>query len=116
MPDKFLLQGLENPRVHAYYRFMHDVAILFGAAAKNSSERELRDVIQFEMELAKVSTISKQKSVKIPTFFLLFRSQHQSVADEICRSRSMNLPLKRFNKHFRISIGSITSIGISIIM
>lgn len=53
MPDTFFLQGLEHPRVKAYYNFMVDVATIFGAS-KNRSERELRDVIQFETELVKV--------------------------------------------------------------
>lgn len=60
-PDKILLQGLEHPRVKAYFRFLTDVAVIFGAT-KNDSERELLDVIKFEMELAKVS---KQKLWKI---------------------------------------------------
>lgn len=72
MPDAFLLQGLQHPRVKAYYDFMVDVAIIFGAS-KNNSERELLDVIQFEAELVKVLFINVLSiSIKNPQLLSFF--------------------------------------------
>lgn len=50
---KFLLQGMEHAFVKAYYEFMVDAAVIFGAHRSNA-EIEFLDVLQFEMELAKV--------------------------------------------------------------
>lgn len=50
---KFLLQGMENAFVKAYYDFMVDAAVIFGAN-RTSAEIEFLDVLQFEIELAKV--------------------------------------------------------------
>lgn len=50
---KFLLQGMEHRFVKSYYDFMVDMAVIFGANRTNA-EIEFLDVLQFEMELAKV--------------------------------------------------------------
>lgn len=44
---------MEDPNVKAYYEFMVDAAVVFGAN-KNVAELELLDSLRFEMELAKV--------------------------------------------------------------
>lgn len=50
---EFLEQGIEDTNVKAYYDFMVDVAVLFGAN-KSDAERELLESLKFEIELAKV--------------------------------------------------------------
>lgn len=50
---KFLLKGMEHEFVRAYYDFMVDAAVIFGAN-KTNAEFEFLDVLQFESELAKV--------------------------------------------------------------
>ncbi|XP_031638615.1 neprilysin-2-like [Contarinia nasturtii] len=52
--QKFLLRGMEDTNVKAYYDFMVDVAVIFGANKRNA-EIELLDALQFEIELAKIS-------------------------------------------------------------
>lgn len=53
LDSQFLLKGMENSNVKSYFNFMVDAAVIFGAARKNA-EHELRDSLQFEMNLAKV--------------------------------------------------------------
>lgn len=53
LPTKFLLNGLNDTNVRAYYDFMVDAAVIFGAN-KSAAEVELRDALQFEIELANV--------------------------------------------------------------
>lgn len=51
--DEFLRKGIDDPNVNAYYRFMVDAAVLFGANPKNA-EAELLHALNFEINLAKV--------------------------------------------------------------
>lgn len=53
MSRKFLLKGMEHAFVKAYYDFMVDAAVIFGANQTNA-ETESLDILRFEMELAKV--------------------------------------------------------------
>ena len=48
-----LLKGIEDPSVAAYYRFMVDSAILLGAK-KSDAEKQMQEVLDFEMNLANV--------------------------------------------------------------
>lgn len=50
---EFLVKGIQDTNVKAYYDFMVDAAIMFGAN-KSAAERELLDSLNFEIELAKV--------------------------------------------------------------
>lgn len=50
---EFLVKGIEDTNVRAYYDFMVDAAVIFGAN-KTDAERELLDSLKFEIELAKV--------------------------------------------------------------
>lgn len=50
---EFLVKGIEDTNVKAYYDFMVDAAVIFGAN-KTDAERELLDSLKFEIELAKV--------------------------------------------------------------
>lgn len=55
---------------------MVDLAVLFGAE-KSAAERDMNDAIDFEMKLAKVSTLkihfSKRQTMKKQTFEILHR-------------------------------------------
>lgn len=51
MSAEFLVQGLFHARVRNYYDFMVDVAVIYGAN-QSTAESEMRDVLQFEMQLA----------------------------------------------------------------
>ena len=50
---EFLAKGIQDTNVKAYYDFMVDVAVMFGAN-RSAAERELLDSLNFEIELAKV--------------------------------------------------------------
>lgn len=50
---EFLIKGIEDTNVRAYYDFMVDAAVIFGAN-KTDAEQELLDSLKFEIELAKV--------------------------------------------------------------
>lgn len=56
---EFLVQGIDDPNVKAYFDFMVDAAVLFGAN-KSVAERELLDSLKFEIELAKVLNQNSQ--------------------------------------------------------
>lgn len=49
-----MIAGLEEPAVKAYYNFMVDNAVIFGAN-RTRAEVELKDALEFEMKLANVS-------------------------------------------------------------
>ena len=51
----YLVKGLSDRTVAAYYKYMVNVAVLMGAE-RSVAERELKDSIEFEMELARAST------------------------------------------------------------
>lgn len=61
IPRELLLRGKESKQVRAYYEFMIDAAVIFGAN-KTFSQSEMLDTLQFEMDLAKVSSYSIQSS------------------------------------------------------
>lgn len=50
---EFLLRGLNDSVVQAYYHYMVDMAIIFGANITRAKE-ELLDVLEFESNLANV--------------------------------------------------------------
>lgn len=50
---KFLLKGFDHPHVKAYYDFMVDTAVIFGAN-QNDAENELLNSLVFESKLAEV--------------------------------------------------------------
>lgn len=51
---EFLTKGLDDKLVRAYYEYMVDIAVLFGAD-KSRATKELRESLEFEMKLANVS-------------------------------------------------------------
>ncbi|CAG9860712.1 unnamed protein product [Phyllotreta striolata] len=57
---EFLIKGFEDKIVKAYYAYMVDLAVLFGAV-KERAVKELKESLQFEMELAKISLPSEKR-------------------------------------------------------
>jgi len=51
----YLVKGMADRTVAAYYRYMVNVAMLLGAK-RSDAEKEMRDALEFEMELAHAST------------------------------------------------------------
>ncbi|KAJ8918489.1 hypothetical protein NQ315_008186 [Exocentrus adspersus] len=57
---EFLTKGLDDKIVRAYYNYMVDIAVLFGAD-KDRAVRELRESLEFEMKLANISLPSEKR-------------------------------------------------------
>lgn len=51
---EFLIKGIHDPFVRAYFDFMVDTAVIFGAN-RTRAEAEMMDALHFEMRLANVS-------------------------------------------------------------
>lgn len=51
---EFLTKGLTDKLVNAYYEYMVDIAVLFGAERQRATE-ELKESLNFEIKLANVS-------------------------------------------------------------
>lgn len=51
---EYLIKGMEEKNVKAYYEFMLDNAIIFGAS-RERAEKELLESLEFETRLANVS-------------------------------------------------------------
>ena len=49
----YLVKGLNDKIVDAYYRYMVDTAVMLGAN-KARAEKELKESLEFEIKLAKV--------------------------------------------------------------
>lgn len=52
----FLRNGFEEKNVKAYYEYMVDFATLFGANSERA-KNELKESLDFEVKLAKVSSV-----------------------------------------------------------
>lgn len=52
--SQFFIKGFNDPFVKAYYKFMVDVAVIFGAS-KARANKEMKEVMEFQIELAKVN-------------------------------------------------------------
>lgn len=58
MSREFLIKGLEENIVKAYYEYMVDIAVIYGGDRKRA-EQELRESLEFEMRLANVSSLHR---------------------------------------------------------
>ncbi|XP_026818640.1 neprilysin-2-like [Rhopalosiphum maidis] len=59
--SQYLINGTDNKLVDAYYRYMVDIAVLFGAD-RQSAAKELKESLDFEISLAKISmTLAERK-------------------------------------------------------
>jgi membrane metallo-endopeptidase-like protein 1 len=54
---EFLTKGFSDKLVNAYYEYMVDIAVLFGAD-KERAASELKESLSFEIKLANVSVIN----------------------------------------------------------
>ena len=54
MSREYLMKGLEDKDVQAYFDYMKDVALLLGAE-KSSVDTEMLEVIKFEIQIANIS-------------------------------------------------------------
>ncbi|XP_067006028.2 neprilysin-2 isoform X2 [Anabrus simplex] len=57
---EYLVKGLEDKIVNAYYQYMVDVAVLLGAE-RSDAEKELKDSLNFEIALANISLPSEER-------------------------------------------------------
>ena len=53
---EYLSKGLDSPIVKGYYKLLVGLAKYYGATM-NQAEKELVDVVKFEIDLAKVCTL-----------------------------------------------------------
>lgn len=51
---EYLIKGVDDKITNAYYEYMVDIAVLFGADKKRAT-KELMESLQFEISLANVS-------------------------------------------------------------
>ncbi|XP_001944441.2 neprilysin-2 [Acyrthosiphon pisum] len=58
---QYLVQGTDFLVVKLYYQYMVDIAVLFGADRKRATE-ELRESLDFEIELAKISIPQEEET------------------------------------------------------
>ena len=63
---EYMAEGLSNELVQEYFSYMVDVAVILGAN-QNRAEKELSEVLMFEIEMAKVSNL-KLNSLSFITF------------------------------------------------
>jgi neprilysin len=54
---EYLVKGITDKVVSAYYSYMVDLAVLFGAD-RSKAETELKESLEFEMALANVSYLT----------------------------------------------------------
>ncbi|KAF2893715.1 hypothetical protein ILUMI_12459, partial [Ignelater luminosus] len=59
-----LLEGMDNEVVKAYYSYLVDLAVIFGAN-KSSAEKEMKDALDFEIDLTKIG-LSKEERLNVP--------------------------------------------------
>lgn len=58
---EFLVKGLDEPYVKHYFAYMRSVARLLGAPQNERTERELKETLLFEMELAQISDAKEDR-------------------------------------------------------
>lgn len=62
---------MNDTNVKAYLELMVDVAVMFGAN-RTRAEKEMTDVLKFEIELAKVKFVCKMKCQKKKPILIRF--------------------------------------------
>lgn len=50
----YYLKNMSDPKLVAYLKYMTTVGVLLGGRDRNETERQMRDVLEFEMKLAKI--------------------------------------------------------------
>ncbi|KAF2902340.1 hypothetical protein ILUMI_03845 [Ignelater luminosus] len=57
---EYLIQGMKNEVVKAYYNYLVDLAIMFGAD-RSTAEKEITDALDFEIALAEISLTREER-------------------------------------------------------
>lgn len=89
---ELLIGGLNNSLTEAYYSYMVDIAVIFGAE-QNRAETELRESLNFEISLANVSIyfIFAMLFIRYKNHFHLpHRFRYQWRNDEIHRNYTIH--------------------------
>jgi len=60
---EYLIKGIDDKDVQAYYRYMVDAAVYLGAN-KETAEKEMKEALKFELKLAEMSIPSEEKRNK----------------------------------------------------
>lgn len=86
-----MVKGIDEKAVKAYYNFMVDNAVIFGAD-KTRAEKEMRDALEFEMKLANVCVVSDLR--------------HYFFVKKVCQFMNLNHlnVVIRFRWHVRIVV------------
>lgn len=82
---EYLIKGMDDKDVKAYYNFMVDNAVIFGAN-RTRAEAELKDALEFEMKLANVIfgfILNERIGTLILHIFPQFRSHGHVKNDEM---------------------------------
>jgi membrane metallo-endopeptidase-like protein 1 len=66
LPREYLVKGLDNEVVKAYFSYMVDVAVILGADRDRATD-ELRESLDFEISLANVSAFFIVRSSNFET-------------------------------------------------
>lgn len=67
-----MIRGLKEKIVNAYYKYMVDIAVVLGADKKRA-EKELKEMLNFEIALAKVCLKKNEKKFLLIEFLNQFR-------------------------------------------
>ncbi|CAH1980231.1 unnamed protein product [Acanthoscelides obtectus] len=86
---EFLTKGLEDKIVKAYYDYMVDIAVLFGAD-RDTAQEELRQSLEFEMKLANISLPSEKRRNATALYNPMTMSQLQEAFPSIPWFEYMN--------------------------
>ncbi|XP_055296722.1 neprilysin-2-like [Sitodiplosis mosellana] len=60
LDQEYLIKGLDDDIVKAYYEYMVDIAVIYGAD-RSRANRELKESLEFEMKLANISLPSEAR-------------------------------------------------------
>jgi len=61
LEQTYLAKGIHDKNVDIYYRYMVDIAVLFGADRQRAI-KEMGESLEFEIELAKIAMSSKKEN------------------------------------------------------
>lgn len=63
MDREYLVNGIEDKEVQAYYKYMVDTAVYFGAN-KERAEAEMKEVLEFELKIANITRPKEERRNK----------------------------------------------------
>lgn len=99
---EYLIKGIENPIVKAYHSYQVDMAVLYGAD-RSRAEKEMREVLEFEFDLANVSFVFTELIEIKFDLFNRFHFQMKNVeTPQLCTIQSKS---KSFRRNIHTTIG-----------